>query len=381
MTVGILAGCADEATGQDGEIEIVIGLTGPLSGPHAQFGINIEHGVEIFVEEFNARDNGMRIRLISYDDEGTPAMGLTNFDRFLDYGVTAVIGSATSGVSMAIVPVAYAENMPMITATSTNWFVTVNRDTGAVFTNMFRACFIDPFQGYAMANFAVDYLGAERVAILYNNTIDYSIGLMEAFRDQIIARGADIVQTEVFASGAVDFRAQLTNIAAQNPCVVFVPEYYEATALVGPQSVEAGLDAILLGGDGWDGVTNIMHDTSSIEGSFFLTGFTAETDDPMVERFVERFYERTNLVPNKFGALGYDAALIMVSAIERTLAATDHEIGSEAFRLALIDQLAATDVVGVTGRTVYDEFNNPQKSAIVKVIRDGEARLHDIIDP
>ena len=389
MALGLLAACADDppaatnggVTPGDGDIEIVIGLTGPLSGPHAQFGINIEHGVMLFVEEFNARNNGIYINLISYDDEGDPIMGVTNFERFLDYNVTAVIGSATSGVTMAIVPRAFEYNMPMITATSTNRYVTIDRNTGDVFTNMFRACFIDPFQGYAMANFAVDYLGAQTFALLYNNTIDYSIGLMEAFRDQMIARGATGVATEVFASGAVDFRAQLTNIAAANPDVVFMPEYYESTALAGPQSVEAGLDAILLGGDGWDGTVDIMPDASSLEGSFFLTGFTAETDDPMILNFVERFNARVGMDPNKFGALGYDAALIMISAIERTLAATDHAPDSEAFRLAVIAQLAATDVVGVTGRTVYDQFNNPQKSAIVKVIRDGEARLHDIIDP
>ena len=386
MALGLLAACADDTptvpgTPGAGDTEIVIGLTGPLTGPHAQFGINIEHGVMLFVEEFNNRDNGINIRLISYDDEGDPVMGVTNFDRFLDYNVTAVIGSATSGVTMAIVPTAFEYNMPMITATSTNRYVTIDRNTGNVFTNMFRACFIDPFQGYAMANFAVDYLGAQTFALLYNNTIDYSIGLMEAFRDQMIARGATGVATEVFASGAVDFRAQLTNIAAANPDVVFMPEYYEAAALAGPQSVDAGLDAIMLGGDGWDGTVDIMPDTSSLEGSYFLTGFTAETDDPMILSFVDRFNARAGMDPNKFGALGYDAALIMISAIERTLAATNYAPDSEAFRLAVIAQLRATDIVGVTGRTVYDQFNNPQKSAIVKVIRDGEARLHDIIDP
>ncbi|MCL2401464.1 MAG: ABC transporter substrate-binding protein, partial [Oscillospiraceae bacterium] len=287
-----------------------------------------------------------------------------------------IIGSVTSGPTRAIVPLAFEDNMPMITASATHAGVTVDLDTGAVFTNMFRSCFIDPFQGTKMAEFAVEVLGAQTAAILYSNEIDYSIGLMEAFVIRAEALGLEIVHIERHADEAVDFLGQLTNIAAHNPDVLFVPGYNYHVAMIGPQSVQAGLtDTILIGADGWAGSLDVLADPSSIEGSFYMTGFTHETTEQRVLDFIDRFYEEYGIMPNMFAAQAYDAAMILVAAIERTLEATSYAPDSEAFRLALIANMAATDITGVTGRITFDEYNNPQKTAVIIQVIDGEARF------
>jgi len=350
--------------------EVVIGVLAPLTGPVAQFGVAVRQGIDLYINEFNAR-GGLQVRLEYFDEEGQAALGVAGYYDLIDRGVTAIIGAVTSGVTMAVVPLAYEDNIPMITASSTHENVTVEAGTGRVFTNMFRSCFIDPFQGQKMAEFAFQELGAQTAAILYNNEIDYSIGLTEAFIARAEELGLEIVATATFQVGAVDFRGQLTNIAAQNPDVLFVPEYYQAISLVGPQSADVGLDATLLGADGWATVVDFMYDASSLEGAFFLTGFSPDVADPRVQTFIENFRAAEGVTPNMFAAQAYDAAAILVAAIELALA-DGHMPNTDAFKTAVIAHMAATDMTGVTGHITFDQFNNPQKTAVILEVQNGQ---------
>ena len=289
----------------------------------------------------------------------------------MDQGVDVIIGAVTSGVTRAVVPLAFEDNMPMITATSTHEFVTVNEGTGEVFTNMFRSCFIDPFQGYVMANFAHEIVGAQTVAILYNNEVDYSIGLMQAFVEQAEVLGLEIVAIENFQRATVAFQGQLTNIMAHNPDALFIPEYYQSVALIGPQSVEVGLDTVLLGADGWATILDFMDEPSSIEGSYFLTGFSTEVDTPLVQNFIADFQAAYGIMPNMFAAQAFDAAKIMIAAVEATLADGVAPSDVANFRQTVIDHLRATDITGVTGHITFDHLNNPQKTAVILTIRQG----------
>ena len=351
--------------------EVVIGVLAPLTGPVAQFGVAVMQGIDLYVDQFNAR-GGLQIRLERFDEEGQAALGVAGYFDVVDRGATAIIGAVTSGVTMAVVPLAYDDNMPMITASSTHENVTVCSETGRVFTNMFRSCFIDPFQGQKMAEFAYEILNARTAAILYNNEIDYSIGLTQAFRARAEELGLEIVATATFQTGAVDFRGQLTSIATHNPDVLFVPEYYQAVSLVGPQSIDAGLaDTVLLGADGWATIGDFMDDPSSLEGSFFLTGFSPDVDDPQVQTFIDDFRAAKGMMPNMFAAQAYDAAMILIAAIELALA-DGYMPNTDDFKTAVIAHMAATDVVGVTGHIVFDQFNNPQKTAVILTIYNGE---------
>jgi branched-chain amino acid transport system substrate-binding protein len=329
----------------------------------------------LYINSFNER-GGLQINVSVRDEEGDSARAVTMYHDLVDQGVTAILGSVTSGPTMAVVPEAFNDGMPMISATATHANVTVNADTGAVFTNMFRSCFIDPFQGVKMAEFAHEVLDARTAAVLYSHEIDYSIGLMQSFVERAGQLGIEIVLEESFADEAPDFMAQLTNIAAAAPDVLFVPGYVNHVGLIGPQSVAAGVTATLLGADGWTGSLETVADASTIEGAFHLTGFTVETEDADVLDFIARYRAAygADFTPDMFAAQAYDAAMILIAAIELALA-DGFAPGSAEFKAAVISYMAATDVVGITGRITFDQYNNPQKTAVIIQIRDGEARF------
>jgi len=391
MCLSVLAACADDApadtseggdaidsgndgSGPDGDVLTVdIGMLTPQTGGAAYFGESVQKGAMLYIDAFNANSD-WQVNVIIRDDEGDIARAVTMYNDLVDQGVTAVLGAVTSGPTMAVVPVAFEDGMPMITATATAAGVTVNQDTGEVFTNMFRACFIDPFQGVKMAEFAVGELNAETAAVLFANDIDYSIGLYEAFVARAGEIGLDIVHVESFADDAPDFMAQLTNIAAVAPDVVFIPVYNRHTALIGPQSAAAGLTATMLGADGWAGTLDTIADASSVEGAFYLTGFTYESEEAHIVDFIERFEEEHSIMPNMFAAQAYDAAAILIRAIDGALNA-NLEPGSDEFKQVVIANMAATNYNGVTGSITFDEYNNPQKTAFILQIVDGEARF------
>ena len=374
MAIGLLAACGGDdngpVTNNAGDVnEVTIGWLGPLTGGVAQFGEAVQRGVQLYIDQFNAL-GGLQINVIEFDDEGVATRAITGYNHLVGQGVTAIIGGVTSGPTMAVVPLGFEDNMPMITASATHANVTVSEEDGSVFTNMFRSCFIDPFQGEKMAEFAYEILEAQTAAILFSNEIAYSIGLMEAFRDRAEELGMDVVAIENFPDDTGDFRSQLTNIAQVNPDVLFVPAYIRHIALVGPQSVEVGLDTVLLGADGWAGTVDFLDDASSINGSFFLTGFSPEAEGQLIQDFIASYQARHNSMPNMFAAQGFDAAKILVEAIVRTLETTDYEPGSDPFRTAIIRNMRATDLLGVTGRITFDQFNNPQKTAVILGVED-----------
>ena len=377
LALSLLGGCTSEngpAAGGNGAVEeVVIGILAPMTGPAARFGVAVHEGAMLYINQHNAR-GGLQIRPILFDEEGNPTNAITGYHWLVDQGITALIGSVTSGPTMAVVPEAYQDNMPMITATSTHANVTVNADTGAVWSNVFRSCFIDPFQGLKMAEFAHEIVGAQTAAILFSNDIDYSIGLKEAFVERAGELGLEVVAIETFAQDAVDFLGQLTNIAAVNPDVLFIPAYVEHVALIGPQSIAAGLDTVLIGADGWDGTLDLMADPSTLNGSFHMTGFTTEDETPMVQDFIANFYEEYGHPPDMFSAQAYDAAMILIAAIELALA-DGHMPNTDEFKASVIAHMAATSITAVTGHITFDRLNNPQKTAVIVYFQDGEARL------
>jgi len=382
MVAVLFVGCGGVDEDQyfaEGEVvtEVTIGWLGPLTGGVAQFGEAVNRGVQLYIDQFNAQ-GGLQINMIEFDDEGVATTAITGYNWLFDQGVTAIIGGVTSGPTMAVVPFGFEDNMPMITASATHLNVTVSEE-GHVFTNMFRSCFIDPFQGQKMAEFANDDLNATTAAILFSNEIAYSIGLMEAFRDRAEELGIEIVAIENFPDDTVDFRSQLTNISRVNPDVLFVPGYIRHVALVGPQAAEVGLDTVLLGADGWAGTVDFLDDASSLNGAFFLTGFSSEVDDPLVQDFIASYQARHGNMPNMFAAQAYDAAKILVAAIIATIENTDYRPGSDSFRTALIANIAATNMTGVTGEITFDRYNNPQKTAVILGVENGAEFFHRYI--
>jgi branched-chain amino acid transport system substrate-binding protein len=266
----------------------------------------------------------------------------------------------------------------MITASATAAAVTcqMNDDgtVAAVYENMFRSCFIDPFQGNKMAAFAKEQLNASTAAVLYNVGSDYSAGCAKSFQETAQAQGLEVLTVESYADGAVDFQSQLTNIAAKNPDVLFIPDYYSVVALVAQQAYAAGVKSTMLGSDGWDSVLDVVTDPALLEGSYYCSGYSIEDTREAVQTFVANYQAKYGATPNMFAAQGYDAAMIMAAAVEKA-EASGAKAGSDAYTEAIIAAMKATDMDCVTGHVTYNEYNNPEKSAAIITFENGAAKF------
>ncbi|TMA35063.1 MAG: ABC transporter substrate-binding protein, partial [Deltaproteobacteria bacterium] len=270
-------------------------------------------------------------------------------------------GEIASSRSLAAAPEAQRAHVPMISPGATNPKVTEVGDY------IFRACFIDPFQGTVMARFAREQLNAKKVAILFDFKQDYSVGLADFFRKTFKELGGEIVADERYTSGDIEFRAQLTTIRAAQPEAIFVPGYYTELGLIAKQARELGIDVPLLGGDGWDSEKTLEIGGKAVEGYYFSTHYAADSDSPKVQDFVKRYKEKYNQTPDAMAALGYDTAGILADALNRA---------GDTNGPKLRDAIASTrDYDGVTGKITIDPSRNARKDAVVLKIEGGKFKF------
>ena len=373
MALALFAGCGGSGSGGGANDVIKVGWLGPLTGNVAQYGQAVKNGVDLYVEQLNAAGgiNGKKIELISYDEEGDATKAVTGYNSIMDQGVVAIIGSVTTAPTIAVVAESFADNTPMITASATAIPVTYNEETDQVYSNMFRSCFIDSFQGVTMARFAKNVIGASTAAVLYDNGDTYYTGVYDYFVNECAAQGIEVVATESYASGSVDFSGQLTNIAAAKPDVLFLPVYYNDVALIAAQAAAAGITAPMLGVDGWSSVLDAVSDTALVEGAYYCSGYSVEDTRELVVNFLSDYADKFGgATPNMFDAQGYDAAWILFDAIAAA-EKSGKKYGSDEYKQAIIDAMAATNKEFVTGNVSFDSHNDPQKSAAIIQITGG----------
>ena len=225
--------------------------------------------------------------------------------------VIALLGEVASSRSLAAAPEAQRAKVPMVSPASTNPKVTEVGDF------VFRVCFIDPFQGAAMARFARQSLRSERAAILKDIKNEYSVGLAEFFKATFTQEGGKVVSEESYSEGDIEFRAQLTSIKGRKPEVIFIPGYYTEVGLIARQARELGIQQTLLGGDGWDSEKTIEIGGEAISGSYFSNHYASDDPDPRVQGFIAKYRERYKKIPDSMAVLGYDSARLVVDAIQR----------------------------------------------------------------
>ncbi len=347
---------------------IRVGHVASLTGDTATFGQSADRGMRLAIQELNARGGvlGKPLELITEDDRSVTEEARSAAQKLLQRDrVVALLGEVASSRSLAAAPEAQRARVPMISPASTNPKVTEVGDY------VFRTCFIDPFQGAVMARFAVQELGARRVAILFDFKQDYSVGLADFFRQTFRELGGEIVADERYTSGDIEFRAQLTTIRAASPDAIFVPGYYTELGLIAKQARELGLAVPLLGGDGWDSEKTLEIGGAAVEGYYFSTHYAADAESPQVQDFVKRYREAYGELPDAMGALGYDSARILADALARAGSTEGPK---------LRDAIAATrDFEGVTGRITIDEQRNARKDAVVLKIENGRFRYYRTI--
>jgi len=352
-----------------GAKEIKIGGVGPLTGEAATFGASTKNGYDMAVAEWNAKGGvlGKQVKMTFADDKGDPAEGATVFTKLIEQDKSvAIIGTVMSKVSLAGAPICQNAKIPMIATASTNPKVTLVGDY------IFRACFIDPFQGTVGAKFAFEDLKAKKAGCLFDVGNDYTKGLSEFFKAKFTALGGEVVGYEGHATGTTDFKAQLTKILAAKPDVLYVSDYYNDVALIAKQARELGFKGPLVGGDGWDSPKLMEVGGAAVEGCFFTNHYSQDDASPLVQGFVKNYQTKYASAPDALAALAYDATNIMLDAISRA-GSTD---GAK-----IKDALVHTDLKTVTGQVKFDGDRNPVKSAVIIEIKGGKQAFKTTVNP
>jgi ABC-type branched-chain amino acid transport systems, periplasmic component len=349
---------------------IKIGEFASLTGKEATYGQAAHRGTLLAIEEANAAGGvlGRPLELITEDDQSKAGEAATIAKKLISRDkVVALLGEITSGRTLEAAPIAQNAKIPLISPGATAPAVTARGNY------IFRVCFVDSFQGNVMAKFARESLKLSRTAILSSASSAQSVGLAKIFRERFTALGGTIVLEQKYSEGDKDFRAQLTAIRAAGVEGIFVPGYYAEAALICKQARDLGITAPLFGIDGWESAELVNIGGDAVEGSYFSTHFSPESDAPDVRSFNERFRARWGTGTDALSALGYDSAKLLIDALRRA-GTTD---GAK-----LRDALAATkDFKGVTGTIAFDAQRNPTKSAVVLQVRNGQFTFVESVSP
>lgn len=348
---------------------ILIGGVAPVTGPAATFGKSTKQGYEMALEEWNAKGGvlGRTVKLIFEDDKADPTEAANAFSKLINENhVVAIVGSVTSSCSLAGAPIAQRNKVPMITPTSTNVKVTEQGDY------IFRACFIDPFQGTVAAKFLYNNLKARKVGVIYDIGQDYNAGLAESFKKEFESLGGKIIAYEGYPDGTTDFNTQLTKILDGKPDAIYSPNYYNDDGLIAKQARSLGFNGPIVGGDGWDSPDLVKIGGDAVNNCYFTNHFSKESKEEIVQNFVKKYEDKYGEAPDALAALGYDGMNIMLTAIQNA-GSTDGE--------AIKDALKNIDYQGVTGHIKFDENRNPIKSAVILKIENGKQVYVTTINP
>ncbi|MGE5577676.1 MAG: ABC transporter substrate-binding protein [Syntrophothermus sp.] len=350
---------------------IKIGVYEPMTGGMAAGGQMTWEGIQL-ANEMNGKVLGKTIKLVLMDNKSDKVESANAVARLVEQEkVVAIIGSYGSSNSMAGGDVAEKAGIPMVTDSATNPLVTQGKKF------VFRACFIDPFQGEVMAKYSYNTLKARKAAILQDVAQDYSVGLANYFEKTFVALTKDkksIVAKLNYQSGDQDFTAQLTQLASLKPDVIFIPGYFGDGALIAKQARELGIKATLLGGDAFDAPELIQIGGKAVEGLTISSFYSVEaTKSAVAKKFVEAYRKKFKKDPNANGALGYDTYNMIVDAIKRAGSADPK---------AIRDALAKTkNFEAVTGMITIDENGNAKKDAVILRVQDGKFRYVTTVKP
>lgn len=367
----VFAGCGGKTETND----IKIGADFEFTGGVAQYGQSAANGIKLAFKETNAAGGvlGKQLTLISADNKSEPSESANAITKLITQDkVVAVMGPAASSNVLAAIPVAQASKIPLLTPTGTNPKITV--EDGKVKDYVFRSCFIDPFQGKVMANFAANTLKAKTAVIYIDSSSDYSKGLAKNFEEAFTQKGGSVVAKEAFLQKDQDFRATLTKIKALNPDVIYLPAYYEEVAKIIKQARDMGITVPILGSDGWDSPKLVeIAGAAATNNTFFTNHYSAQDKDPRVQKFVEAYKKEYGQNPDALAVLGYDGALMMIDAIKRANS-TDPAKIKEA--LAQTSKLQV-----VSGVLSLDANHDPVKSAVIIEMKDGVQTFREKINP
>lgn len=369
LAMGLFTGCGGEEKAADQNV-VKVGVFLPLTGDNAAGGELELRGIKL-ANQLHPEVLGKKVELVVADNKSDKAEAASVAARLIEKDkVSVLVGSYGSSLSMAAGNIVKENKVPAVGTSCTNPQVTANNDY------YFRACFIDPFQGKVMAEYAHQN-GFKKVAIVQEVSNDYSVGLAKFFREEFVKLTGDensIVDVANYQTGDKDFTAILTNIKALNPDAVFAPGNFTESALLVKQARQLGIDAQFMGGDTWETQEFIDVGGKDVEGVALSTAFDREkASTEEAKKFLDAYTKEYNGEPSALTAMAYDAYLIAVSGIEKAGSATD--------TVKIRDAIAATkDLECVTGMTTLDENGDPIKGVVIKTVKDGKFTFKDYVE-
>ena len=357
MTMSMTAFASAEET-------IKIGMSGPLTGGAAVYGLAVQRGAQIAIDEINAL-GGQQYELLAEDDENDAEKGVNAFNTLLDQGMQMMLGTVTTTPCIAVSAEAYSERVFMLTPSASSTKVIEGKD------NMYQVCFTDPAQGSASAQYIVDNNLATKVGIIYNSGSDYSTGITQTFEEKAAELGLEVVAKQAFTSDDnTDYSVQVAAMKDAGAELVFLPIYYTPASQILKQANAIGYDTTFFGVDGMDGILSLEgFDTSLAEGVMLLTPFSADAADEKTQKFVSTYQDLYGEVPNQFAADAYDGIYALYTACEKA------GITAETSYADACDMLIAAfqeiTVEGLTGTMTWAATGEVTKTPMAVVIENG----------
>jgi len=347
MAAVMVVGCGSSKSASSDTFKI--GASGPITGDAAFYGLAVQNGVQIAVDEINANGgiNGYQVEVNFQDDECDAEKAVNAYNSLKDWGMNLFIGTVTSGACVAVGAESHNDNIFQITPSGSVPECTT-------YDNAFQVCFSDPAQGKKSA----EYIGtnglSSKVAVIYDSSSSYSAGIYATFAAEAANQGFDIVAAEAFTSdNKSDFSVQLQKAMDEGADLVFLPIYYSEASLILTQANQMGYSPVFFGVDGMDGILGVENfDTSLAEGVLLLTPFAADSTDEATVHFVELYKEKYGETPIQFAADGYDAVYAVKAAIEEANC-TPSQSASEICD-ALKVAMTKISIVGCTGTLSWE---------------------------
>ena len=365
-TAATTAAAGDAAEAPAGTGTVKIGMSGPLTGGASAYGLAVKAGMEVAVEEINAK-GGLQIEFNAQDDEADGEKAVSAYNALKDWGMQVMAGQVTTGSALAVAPESTTDNMFNLTPSASAESLALSGP------NVFQMCFTDPNQGASAAELVSTKFAGSKVGIIYDSSDDYSTGLYNGFSTNASELGVEIVATTSYtADNKADLSTQVTQCQDAGADLVFLPIYYTEASQILTYANRIGYAPKFFGCDGMDGILTVEgFDTTLAEGLTLMTPFDANASDEATQSFVAKFKAKMDgLVPNQFAADGYDVIYAIHTALTKA-EVTGNESAEELCTI-LEEQFATLTVDGLTGSGMHwDENGMISKAPAAVVIENG----------
>jgi len=368
IRIFILVVCANTAVALSAQARdsIKIASLYAFTGAAAKANLLSVQSIRFAVDEINAHGGvlGLPLELIEIDNQSSPIGSKVAAEQAVAAEVVAILGASWSSHTLQAAKVAQAHGIPLISNVSTHPGITGIGDF------IFRVCFNDLYQGWAMARFAHQDLGLHRAVVLIDITSDYSIGLAQSFASTFESMGGEILTELNYKRRQQNFTDLVAQAARHQPDILFLPGHDES-ALILTEAQRSGLQAVFLGADGWDVENFYAMGGNKVKQAFFTTHWSEEMNNAASLAFVQKYKKQKPIFAQE--ALGYDAVNLLADALERA-GRPEPE--------ALRDALAQTTAFqGVTGVVAFDANGDPIKGVIIMEMKEGVPRYLQSIQP